>query len=85
MSLPVDFGSLNCLRNQPLHIIQNQVLSAVLHDISFVGSSDQCSGFQPFCWSGTPMKNFSGSRNPHAIIQLFYTICVASGGTPGMN
>ena len=28
------------------------------------------SGFQPFCWSRTPRKHFSGSRNPCAIIQL---------------
>ena len=31
------------------------------------------------------MKNFSGSRNPYALIQLFYTICVTSGGTSELN
>ena len=42
-------------------------------------------GFSSFLLERNPNEAFDGSKNPCAIIQLFYTTCVSSGGTSGLN
>ena len=69
MSPPAYFGSLDSLRNQPLHVFQNQVQSAVLNGISFVGPNDHTSGSQTM--GRDPLvgreRNFGRSRKSFKI------------------